>query len=66
MVRIFGRLLEVKIFRGGLVNFQDSGGGLHKGGGWRIFRIQGGFRFCGHQDFSGGVETPCQAMKKFA
>ena len=52
MVRIFGRLeardaglLEVKNFQniqGGLVNFQDSGGGLHKGGGWRIFRIQGG------------------------
>ena len=60
MVRIFGRLeardaglLEVKNFQniqGGLVNFQDSGGG------WRIFRIQGGgLGFAGTKIFQGGL-----------
>ena len=38
-------------------NFAKGGGG-----GFGNFQDSGGFRFCGHQDFSGGVETPCQAM----
>ena len=36
----------------GYLGFLEVG---DKGGGLRIFRIQGGFRFCGHRNFPGGV-----------